>query len=34
MRMDDFTGNVFGWWVDAESKTTLGKPYMFFNRVS
>ena len=29
----DFTGNVFGWWVDAESKTTLGKPYMFFNRL-
>jgi hypothetical protein len=29
----DFTGNVFGWWVDAESKTTLGSPYMFFNRL-
>ena len=29
----DFTGNVFGWWVDAESKTTLGKPYMFFNQL-
>jgi hypothetical protein len=30
---DDFTGNVFGWWVDAESKTTLGSPYMFFNQL-
>ena len=29
----DLTGNVFGWWVDAESKTTLGSPYMFFNRL-
>ena len=27
------TGNVFGWWVDAEGKTTLGKPYLFFNRL-
>ena len=27
------TGNVFAWWVDAESKTTLGKPYLFFNRL-
>jgi len=27
----DFTGIVYGWWVDAESKTTLGSPYMFFN---
>jgi len=28
---DDLTGVVYGWWVDAESKTTLGSPYMFFN---
>ena len=28
---DDVTGLVFGWWVDAENKTTLGSPYMFFN---
>ncbi len=28
---DDVTGLVFGWWVDADNKTTLGKPYMFFN---
>ena len=28
---DDLTGIVYGWWVDAESKTTLGSPYMFFN---
>ena len=27
------TGNVFGWWVDADDKTTLGKPYFFFNRL-
>ena len=27
------TGNVFAWWVDAENKTTLGKPYLFFNRL-
>ena len=27
------TDNVLGWWVDAEGKTTLGKPYIFFNRV-
>jgi hypothetical protein len=27
----DLTGLVFGWWVDAENKTTLGSPYMFFN---
>ena len=26
------TGIIFGWWVDADSKTTLGKPYLFFNR--
>ena len=29
----DQTDNVLGWWVDAEGKTTLGKPYIFFNRV-
>ena len=29
----DQTNNVLGWWVDAEGKTTLGKPYIFFNRV-
>ena len=27
------TNNVEAWWVDADSKTTLGKPYIFFNRV-
>ena len=27
------TNNVIGWWVDAEGKSTLGKPYIFFNRV-
>jgi len=27
------TDNVIGWWVDAEGKTTLGKPYIFFNRL-
>tara|TARA_R100001377_G_scaffold77749_1_gene55169 strand:+ start:300 stop:2366 length:2067 start_codon:yes stop_codon:yes gene_type:complete len=27
------TGNVFAWWVDAEAKTTLGQPYLFFNRL-
>jgi hypothetical protein len=27
------TDNVLGWWVDAEGKTTLGKPYIFFNRL-
>jgi len=27
------TDNVIGWWVDAEGKTTLGKPYLFFNRL-
>jgi hypothetical protein len=29
----DITNNVIGWWVDADGKTTLGKPYIFFNRV-
>jgi len=29
----DITNNVIGWWVDAEGKTALGKPYIFFNRV-
>jgi len=29
----DITNNVIGWWVDADSKTALGKPYIFFNRV-
>ena len=27
------TNNVEAWWVDADSKTTLGKPYLFFNRL-
>tara|TARA_R100000750_G_scaffold202_2_gene482 strand:+ start:3254 stop:5353 length:2100 start_codon:yes stop_codon:yes gene_type:complete len=27
------TNNVLAWWVDADSKTTLGKPYLFFNRL-
>ncbi len=27
------TDNVEAWWVDADSKTALGKPYIFFNRV-
>lgn len=27
------TDNVLAWWVDAEGKTTLGKPYIFFNRL-
>jgi len=30
---DDLTGNVFGWWVDADGKPTLGSPYMFFNQL-
>lgn len=30
---EDITNNVIGWWVDADGKTTLGKPYIFFNRV-
>ena len=29
----DNTNNIEAWWVDADSKTTLGKPYIFFNRV-
>ena len=29
----DQTNNIQGWWVDAEGKPTLGKPYIFFNRV-
>jgi len=29
----DLTGNVFGWWVDADSKPTLGSPYMFYNQL-
>jgi hypothetical protein len=29
----DLTGLVYGWWVDAESKTALGSPYMFFNNL-
>ena len=29
----DITNNVIGWWVDADGKPTLGKPYIFFNRV-
>lgn len=27
------TNNIIGWFVDADGKTTLGKPYLFFNRV-
>jgi len=27
------TNNIEAWWVDADSKTALGKPYIFFNRV-
>ena len=27
------TNNIIGWFVDADVKTTLGKPYLFFNRV-
>ena len=27
------TNNIFAWWVVADSKTALGKPYIFFNRV-
>ena len=27
------TDNVIAWWVDDAGKTTLGKPYIFFNRV-
>ena len=27
------TNNVEAWWVDADSKTALGKPYIFFNRL-
>jgi len=30
---NELTNNVEAWWVDADSKTTLGKPYIFFNRV-
>ena len=26
------TGNIMGWWVDDGDSTTLGKPYIFFNR--
>ena len=29
----DSTNNIEAWWVDADSKTDLGKPYIFFNRV-
>jgi len=29
----DVTNNIEAWWVDADSKTALGKPYIFFNRV-
>ena len=28
------TNNVEGWWADADGKTTLGKPFIFFNRVT
>ncbi len=28
------TNNVEGWWVDADSKPVLGKPYIFFNRLT
>lgn len=27
------TNNIEAWWADAEGKTTLGKPYLFFNRL-
>ena len=27
------TNNIEAWWGDADSKTALGKPYIFFNRV-
>ena len=27
------TNNIIGWFVDADCKTTLCKPYLFFNRV-
>tara|TARA_R100001463_G_scaffold36898_1_gene79412 strand:+ start:3942 stop:6128 length:2187 start_codon:yes stop_codon:yes gene_type:complete len=27
------TNNIFSWWVDADDKTALGKPFIFFNRV-
>ena len=27
------TGNILAWWVDDKGDTTLGKPYIFFNRV-
>ena len=30
---NDLTGLVYAWWVDAESKTALGSPYMFFNEL-
>ena len=29
----DVTNNIEAWRVDADSKTALGKPYIFFNRV-
>ena len=28
------TNNILGWWVDADSKTALGKPFIFFNRLT
>jgi len=27
------TNNILGWWVDDKGETTLGKPFIFFNRV-
>tara|TARA_R100001443_G_scaffold12761_3_gene22507 strand:+ start:4310 stop:6472 length:2163 start_codon:yes stop_codon:yes gene_type:complete len=27
------TNNILGWWVDDAGSTTLGKPFIFFNRV-
>ena len=27
------TNNILGWWVDDKGSTTLGKPFIFFNRV-
>jgi hypothetical protein len=27
------TYNIIGWWADESGNTTLGKPYIFFNRV-
>ena len=29
----DTTNNILGWWVDESNNTTLGQPFIFFNRV-